>query len=732
MLPGVLVMLHRIHDYVAEGLEVSDLTFAFKGPWFSGMNTLVTADPANIHHAFNTNFSIYDKGPEFKEIFDFLGEGIFTADSKLWEELRRSALVFFSHQRFQSFSLKTIASKIKNGLVPVLDHFAEANRVFDLQDVLHRFTFDVTLTLVTGYDTNSLSIEMKENEYAKAIEDVEEVMMYRHVKPMILWKLQNWMGLGVEKKMIKANVAFDRLCAEYISTKRKEIQHSNIGEDMLSFYMKLDTSKYKLMNSNDDKFLKDIIKSFMIAGSDAIATTLTWFFWLLSNSPEVVTKIRQEINTNLPRSGRSFDPDMLNKMVYLHGALCETLRLYPPVPFERKTPIKQDVLPSGHKVDGNWKILFAVYALGRMRAVWGEDASEFKPERWISKNGSLKHEPSFKFFAFNSGPRNCMGKNLSFWQMKTVAIEIIQNYDIKTMSSPVKRRKKKAEKKSRTPESTPNLSLPDDFLLSCFTRISRLYYLTLSLVSKSFGTLLTSPELYKIRSSLGNTDSCLYVCLKFPPDPNPRWFTLCQKPTLPKKKKSSGYVLATVSIPYSLLEHCFGLVAVGSNIYNIGGSIHKAPLSSISILDCRSHTWCEAPNMRVERSYPVANVLDGKIYVAGGCKDGNASNWMEVFDPITLTWEHVLCPFADICEKQIGRTVIDGNIYLLGFNKGVVYKPKEKKWETIRAMTYLDLGWSCLSYCGIDNVLYCYSHLDGIKWYKSRMMDMFDGFEKTA
>ncbi|VVB15794.1 unnamed protein product [Arabis nemorensis] len=66
-----------------------------------------------------------------------------------------------------------------------------------------------------------------------------------------------------------------------------------------------------------------------------------------------------------------------------------------------------------------------------MRAVWGEDASEFKPERWISeRNGGLKHEPSFKFFVFNSGPRNCLGKNLSFLQMKTVAVEIIQNYDI--------------------------------------------------------------------------------------------------------------------------------------------------------------------------------------------------------------------------------------------------------------------------------------------------------------
>ncbi|XP_010417232.2 PREDICTED: alkane hydroxylase MAH1-like [Camelina sativa] len=446
MLPGILITLHRINDYVAEVLEVSNLTFVFKGPWFSGMNMLITADPANIQHVFSSNFSNYSKGPEFKEMFDFLGNGIFTADSKLWEDMRKSALVLLSHQGFQSFSLRTITRKIKNGAVPVLDHFAEENMIFDLQDFFQRLSFDVTLTLVTGYDSNSLSIEMPMNEYAKAMDDAEEVVVDRHVKPMILWKLQNWIGFGEEKKMTEANAAFDRSCAKYISAKREEkiSRRSDIGEethdeDILSVYMNLDTSKYELLNPRDDNFLKDIIKSFMLAGRDAIATTLTWFFWLLSKNPEAMTKIRQEINnTNLPSSGLSLDADnldadKLNKMVYLHGALCESLRLHAPIPFERKSPIKQDMLPSGHKVDANWKILFSVYALGRMKAVWGEDASEFKPERWISKSNGGLHVPSFKFFVFNSGPRNCLGKNLSFLQMKTVAVEIIRYYDIKVV-----------------------------------------------------------------------------------------------------------------------------------------------------------------------------------------------------------------------------------------------------------------------------------------------------------
>ena len=66
-----------------------------------------------------------------------------------------------------------------------------------------------------------------------------------------------------------------------------------------------------------------------------------------------------------------------------------------------------------------------------MKSVWGEDASDFKPERWISETGSSIHVPSFKFLSFNAGPRTCLGKEVAMTQMKTVAVKIIQNYEIK-------------------------------------------------------------------------------------------------------------------------------------------------------------------------------------------------------------------------------------------------------------------------------------------------------------
>ncbi|KAL0353412.1 UNVERIFIED_CONTAM: Alkane hydroxylase MAH1 [Sesamum angustifolium] len=65
-----------------------------------------------------------------------------------------------------------------------------------------------------------------------------------------------------------------------------------------------------------------------------------------------------------------------------------------------------------------------------MESVWGKDCLEFKPERWISPGGGTKHEPSYKFPAFNAGPRTCLGKEMAFVQMKMVAAAIIYHYSI--------------------------------------------------------------------------------------------------------------------------------------------------------------------------------------------------------------------------------------------------------------------------------------------------------------
>ncbi|XXG49365.1 hypothetical protein AAC387_Pa02g3572 [Persea americana] len=144
----------------------------------------------------------------------------------------------------------------------------------------------------------------------------------------------------------------------------------------------------------------------MIAGRDTTSAALTWFFCLVSMNPVVKTRILEELKENSHKTCetsagqqekyRVFDAEELNQSVYLHAALYESLRLYPPVPFEQASVLQPEVLPSGESVRPGTKILIPLYTMARMESKWGKDCLEFKPARWITEKGKLKYSPLFE------------------------------------------------------------------------------------------------------------------------------------------------------------------------------------------------------------------------------------------------------------------------------------------------------------------------------------------------
>ena len=90
-----------------------------------------------------------------------------------------------------------------------------------------------------------------------------------------------------------------------------------------------------------DRYLRDIILNFLIAGKDTSANTLSWFFFMLCKHPLVQEKIAIEIRevtkfeggrTDIMEFSASLSEEVIDRMHYLHAALTETLRLYPAVP----------------------------------------------------------------------------------------------------------------------------------------------------------------------------------------------------------------------------------------------------------------------------------------------------------------------------------------------------------------------------------------------------------------
>ncbi|KAL2454633.1 Cytochrome [Abeliophyllum distichum] len=433
MLPGILRNAHRIHDFATDMLGESGGTFEVKGPWFGDMDMVVTCDPANIHYILSKNFANYPKGPEFRKIFDILGDGIFNADSELWEFHRRTTLSIMSNAKFHTFLERVVWHKVEHGLIPVLDYFVERGIEVDLQDIFQRFTFDSICKLVLNYDPGSLSTDLPYIPCEKAFNDAVEALLHRHILPESIWKLQKWLGIGKEKKLIKAWEAFDQFLYPCI-LQHKVIEEQDDNFDFITAFRKA-CKETNVASGDSIEFLRDTFLNLMLAGRDTTSTSLTWLLWLISTNPSAETKILDEIEAKLhakkDKKWRLFDIEESRKLVYLHGAICESLRLFPPVAFEHKAPVQADIIPSGHCIHQNKKVLLSFYSMGRMEKIWGKDCSEFKPERWISdERGGIKHEPSFKFPAFNAGPRTCLGKDMSFIQMKMVASTIIYNYHI--------------------------------------------------------------------------------------------------------------------------------------------------------------------------------------------------------------------------------------------------------------------------------------------------------------
>ncbi|XP_047339759.1 alkane hydroxylase MAH1-like [Impatiens glandulifera] len=437
MLPALFHNSHRLHEFATDVLILTGGTFNIKGPWFANSDLLITSDPANIHHILSRNFANYPKGPQFRKIFQVLGDGIFNADSEIWEYHRKITMSFFNHSQFGKLLIEVSWEKVEAGLIPVMENFSGRGLTVDLQDMFQRFTFDTICVLTLGHDPQTLSIDLPDDPTQKAVDIIEEAILYRHILPESLWRLQKWLRVGMERKLAEASTTVDNFFYSCIEKYNNPSQFSAIG-----LYSKV-YKEYSLYSSSNGKsldvFLRDTLLNLMVAGRDTTSSALSWFFWLLARNPQVGKRIREEIEANLNISKGVSLKDLssreLGELVYLHGALCETLRLFPSVAFEHKSPLQPDVLPSGERVMPNTMIVLSFYSMGRMESIWGKDFMEFKPERWISdhnKNRNL-HVPSFKFPAFNAGPRTCLGKEMAFTQMKIVASIILLRYEIQVV-----------------------------------------------------------------------------------------------------------------------------------------------------------------------------------------------------------------------------------------------------------------------------------------------------------
>ncbi|CAK8571808.1 unnamed protein product [Lathyrus sativus] len=417
---------HRRVQWISDILQtIPSSTFVLHRPF--GSRQVFTAQPAVVQHILKTNFPCYGKGLTFyQSINDLLGDGIFTVDGDAWKFQRHISSHEFNTKSLRKFVETVVDVELSNRLLPVLfEASINQTTILDFQDILQRFTFDNICMIAFGYDPEYLLPSLPEIPFAKAFNESAQLSIERlNALIPLLWKVKKFLNIGTERRLKEAVAQVRGLATQIVKDKKKVLGEKSALEsvDLLS----------RFLNSghSDESFVVDIVINFILAGRDTTSAALTWFFWLLSKHSHVENEILKEITAK----SETVSYDEVKDMVYTHAALCESMRLYPPLPVDTKLAAHDDVLPDGTEIKKGWRVTYHVYAMGRSEKIWGPDWAEFRPERWLSRNEVGKWSfigiDYYSYPVFQAGPRVCIGKDMAFLQMKRVVAGIMGRFRV--------------------------------------------------------------------------------------------------------------------------------------------------------------------------------------------------------------------------------------------------------------------------------------------------------------
>ncbi|KAI0252854.1 cytochrome P450 [Lactifluus subvellereus] len=235
--------------------------------------------------------------------------------------------------------------------------------------------------------------------------------------------------------------------AEILATAESDakggIEKRNIqGRDLLSLLIKANMATDIADNArmNDEEILAQV-PTFMIAGHETTSTAAAWALYALGSHPAVHAKLNVEARafyTDTPSM------DELNGMTYLDYVTREVLRLYAPVSQTDRFAKEDTVVPlsepfidrhgvkrHGFRVRKGDVIVIPILAVHRLKSLWGEDADEFKPERWEAIPEAVKAIPGVfsNLLTFAAGAHACIGYRFSIIETKALLFSLVRSFD---------------------------------------------------------------------------------------------------------------------------------------------------------------------------------------------------------------------------------------------------------------------------------------------------------------
>ncbi|KAF9901948.1 hypothetical protein EC991_005465 [Linnemannia zychae] len=444
-------------------------------------------DPQVVDHILRVNFWAYEKGGFFRETLrPIFGDGIFSADGQHWRWQRKAASKIFNVNWYRTYtstifrqesqlvinyfhritdtSSKSSASTDTMPLVDVSVPISPVStpkenrvlpdpgsKVIDLQNIFLLFTLDSFGRIGFGESFGCLVDPEKEVAFAGAFDRLTAELSLRFNWPF--WRLTDWWTGNDKKVAADTKIVYDfaykvirrrRALEEKTGIEGGGVVHdvgdeetvngtvasdgsgrvlSSSGKDLMQLFM-------EATDDNGDRLtddgLKDTLINFVLAGRDTTAQAMSWMFYLIHRSQtrkEVLTKLREEIDTVLQGGFPTYETVQAQK--YTKACFFETLRLYPSVPQNIRSVLEDDVLPGGIKVYKGERVTWGIWGMGRDTDIWGPDAEEFRPERWLQGDKF----PSTKFVSFHLGPRTCLGQQFAYIQAITITSMLLQKFD---------------------------------------------------------------------------------------------------------------------------------------------------------------------------------------------------------------------------------------------------------------------------------------------------------------
>ena len=334
----------------------------------------------------------------------FLGQGLLTSEGSEWKRQRRLCQPAFHRERLSSYG-RTMGAHSEEMLALWQDG--------DVRDI-HQEMMQLTMRIVAKV---LFSVEVSED--AQKVASALNLLM-RHTSGlrMIMPPPLRHLPLPALVKMKRAVRELDAIVDRIIQQRRTS------GEDTGDLLSMLMAARDEDGSAMSDRQLRDEIMTFLLAGHETTAVSLSWTLYLLSQHPEAGHKLRRELDGVL--AGRTPQLEDMARLPYTDKVVRESMRLYPPAWSLARTTAKE-IEVGGYRLPVGANIVMSPWIMHRDPRFF-ERPEEFDPDRWTTE--ATQKLPRFAYFPFGGGPRLCIGASFAMMEATLLLATIAQRFQL--------------------------------------------------------------------------------------------------------------------------------------------------------------------------------------------------------------------------------------------------------------------------------------------------------------